>query len=206
VWDATSFTRTATRLLEGDAADRFSRGGAVARQTQAPAVERALHGRLYAAGGLGEPEELWSEGRVGRTPGAGRNGEQDFRGERRANDTHLSTDPDARLYRKRVSASASRRPSAGPRRWPAYANCGIGDCPKSMAIYPSNGRLRSRPPAQIARPTDGMTLPASKITAPTAVPTALHRNHRLLQLSPITWKLTRHHMALNFRSFSASLL
>jgi hypothetical protein len=31
----------------------------------------------------------------------GRNGEQDFHGERRTNDTHVSTtDPDARLYRK----------------------------------------------------------------------------------------------------------
>ena len=34
-------------------------------------------------------------------PGAGRNAEVDFRGERRTNDTHASTtDPDARLFRK----------------------------------------------------------------------------------------------------------
>jgi hypothetical protein len=34
-------------------------------------------------------------------PGPGRNGERDFRGERRSNATHASTtDPDARLYRK----------------------------------------------------------------------------------------------------------
>jgi IS5 family transposase len=34
-------------------------------------------------------------------PGAGRNAERDFRGEKRSNETHASTtDPDARLYRK----------------------------------------------------------------------------------------------------------
>jgi hypothetical protein len=37
----------------------------------------------------------------GPPPDAGRNGEQDFRGQKRSNDTHASTtDPDARLYRK----------------------------------------------------------------------------------------------------------
>ena len=35
------------------------------------------------------------------SPGAGRNAERDFRGEKRSNETHASTaDPDARLYRK----------------------------------------------------------------------------------------------------------
>ena len=38
---------------------------------------------------------------MGSPPGPGRNGERDFHGERRSNDTHASTtDPDARLYRK----------------------------------------------------------------------------------------------------------
>ena len=37
----------------------------------------------------------------GDPPDAGRNGERDFRGEKRSNETHASTtDPDARLYRK----------------------------------------------------------------------------------------------------------
>jgi len=37
----------------------------------------------------------------GNPPDGGRNGEQDFRGEKRSNETHESTtDPDARLYRK----------------------------------------------------------------------------------------------------------
>jgi len=37
----------------------------------------------------------------GELPAPGRNGEADFRGEPRGNDTHASTtDPDARLYKK----------------------------------------------------------------------------------------------------------
>jgi hypothetical protein len=44
-------------------------------------------------------------------PSPGRNGERDFHGEKRSNDTHASmTDPDARLYRK-SSNTAARRPS-----------------------------------------------------------------------------------------------
>ena len=31
-----------------------------------------------------------------------------------------------------ASANASRRPSAGPRRWPACARCGIADCSRSI--------------------------------------------------------------------------
>ena len=37
----------------------------------------------------------------GEPPGPGRNGERDFHGERRSNDTHASvTDPEAKLFRK----------------------------------------------------------------------------------------------------------
>ena len=42
-------------------------------------------------------------------PAPGRNGERDFHGEKRSNDTHASTtDPDAKLYRK----GKGRRPSS----------------------------------------------------------------------------------------------
>jgi len=41
------------------------------------------------------------KGGSGEPPTPGRNGERDFRGEKRSNETHASTtDPDARLYRK----------------------------------------------------------------------------------------------------------
>jgi IS5 family transposase len=43
----------------------------------------------------------------GEPPAAGRNGERDFHGEKRSNQTHASTsDPDARLYRKRPGQAA----------------------------------------------------------------------------------------------------
>jgi hypothetical protein len=50
---------------------------------------------------VGEPEELRPKDGSGEPPGPGRNGERDFHGERRKNDTHASTtDADARLFRK----------------------------------------------------------------------------------------------------------
>jgi hypothetical protein len=109
VWDATTFTknrhqepRPAARRRGGG---QVSRRGAVARQGQGVAVERAFLGRWDLAGGLGQPEELPPQGRLGRPRQApGRNGERDlrdFHGERRKNDTHASTtDPDARLFRQ----------------------------------------------------------------------------------------------------------
>ena len=43
----------------------------------------------------------------GEPPTPGRNGEVDFRGEPRSNDTHASTtDPDARLYKKAAGQAA----------------------------------------------------------------------------------------------------
>ena len=44
----------------------------------------------------------------GEPPGPGRNGDRDFRGEKRSNETHASTtDPDARLFKK-AAGQASR--------------------------------------------------------------------------------------------------
>src|SRR5215213_302005 len=43
----------------------------------------------------------------GEPPGPGRNGERDFHGEKRSNETHASTtDPDAGLYKKAESQTA----------------------------------------------------------------------------------------------------
>jgi hypothetical protein len=50
---------------------------------------------------VGEYEELSPKDGSGAPPAPGRNGERDFHGEKRSNETHASTtDPDARLYRK----------------------------------------------------------------------------------------------------------
>jgi hypothetical protein len=83
VRDATSFTKNRDRLLDGEvSSEHFSVNGTVLEAWASPKSFRPKDGS-------GEP------------PGPGRNGERDFHGERRSNDTHASTtDPDARLFRK----------------------------------------------------------------------------------------------------------
>jgi transposase len=101
VWDATTFTKNRDRLLEGDVAAQFL--AAVLSQDKVKALLSSEHfsvdGTLLEAwaslksfrpkDGSGEPAD------------PGRNGERDFHGERRRNDTHGSTtDSEARLFRK----------------------------------------------------------------------------------------------------------
>lgn len=53
----------------------------------------------------------------GEPPGPGRNGDRDFHGEKRSNETHASTsDPEARLYRK---GNGQRATGNGPN-WPSW--------------------------------------------------------------------------------------
>lgn len=79
----------------------ISRGDAVERQGQGLVVERSFLRRRHVAGGLGERQELSPKDGSGEPPGPERNGERDFHGVRRTNDSHASTtDPDARLVRK----------------------------------------------------------------------------------------------------------
>ena len=75
---------------------------AVAAEGEAASIERSLLGGRNADEGLGLDEELSAEGREWRTAhDGGRNGERNFRREKRSNETHESTtDPDAKLYRK----------------------------------------------------------------------------------------------------------
>ena len=101
VWDVTVFTKNRERLLEGDIARGFLRAILVD-----PAVKRLLSTEHFSVDGT--LIEAWASMKCFRPkdggdgpPGPGRNGERDFRGERRSNETHASTtDPDARLYRK----------------------------------------------------------------------------------------------------------
>ena len=92
VWDATTFTKTRDRLLEGEVAAQFL--AAVLSQSKVKAL-------------LSSPKSFRPKDGSGDPPGPGRNGEQDFHGEQRTNDTHASaTDPDARLYRKGAGKEA----------------------------------------------------------------------------------------------------
>ena len=101
VWDATSFTKNRDRLLAGEVAQRF-----LAAVLAQPKVKRLLSSDHFSVDGT--LLEAWASLKSfrpkdgsGDPPGSGRNGERDFHGERRRNDTHASTtDSDARLFRK----------------------------------------------------------------------------------------------------------
>ncbi len=101
VWDVTVFTKNRDRLLEGDIACEF-----LAAILADPQVKPLLSSEHFSVDGT--LIEAWASMKSfrprdgsGEPPSPGRNGERDFRGETRSNETHASTtDPDARLYRK----------------------------------------------------------------------------------------------------------
>jgi transposase len=107
-FDATTFTKNRTRLLDHDVADEFF--AAVVRQAK---LRRYISSDHFSVDGTllnawashksfkpkdGPPSE----------PPAGRNVEVQWHGEKRSNDTHASTtDPEARLYRKSNNTAAT---------------------------------------------------------------------------------------------------
>jgi transposase len=101
VWDATSFTKNRDRLLAGEIAIRF-----LAAVLAQPKVKALLSDEHFSVDGT--LLEAWASTKSfrpkdgsGPPPDPGRNGDQDFHGQKRSNETHASTtDPDARLYRK----------------------------------------------------------------------------------------------------------
>jgi transposase len=101
VWDHSTFSKNRDRLLEADVAAMFLE--AVLRHNK---VRRFLSDDHFSVDGT--LVEAWASMKSVRAkdgsdepPGPGRNGEADFHGKTRRNDTHESmTDPDARLYRK----------------------------------------------------------------------------------------------------------
>jgi transposase len=107
VWDATSFTKNRDRLLEGDIAAQFL--AAVLAQDKVKALLSSEHfsvdGTLLEA--WASLKSFRPKDGSGDPPGPGRNGEQDFHGAPRRNDTHGSTtDPEARLFRKGLGKEA----------------------------------------------------------------------------------------------------
>jgi hypothetical protein len=101
VWDVTVFTKNRDRLLEGDIASGF-----LQTILADPQVRQLLSNDHFSVDGT--LIEAWASMKSfrpkegsGEPPGPGRNGERDFRGEKRSNETHASTtDADARLYKK----------------------------------------------------------------------------------------------------------
>ena len=101
VWDHSTFSKNRDRLLDADVAARFLE--AVLHHKQ---VRRFLSDDHFSVDGT--LVEAWASMKSVRAkdgsdepPAAGRNGQHDFHGQTRKNDTHPSTtDPDARLFKK----------------------------------------------------------------------------------------------------------
>ena len=101
VWDVTVFTKNRERLIAGEIAAQFM--VAVLNQQRVRALLSDEHfsvdGTLIEA--WASMKSFRPKDGSGEPPAPGRNGERDFHGEKRSNETHASTtDPDARLYRK----------------------------------------------------------------------------------------------------------
>lgn len=101
VWHPTVFTHNRDRLLEADVACEF-----LAALLALPKVKRLLSDDHFSVDGTlidawASMKSFRPKDGSGDPPDPGRNGERNFRKEKRSNETHASTtDPDARLYRK----------------------------------------------------------------------------------------------------------
>jgi transposase len=101
VWDHSTFSKNRDRLLDADVAAKFLE--AVLRH---PKVKRFLSDEHFTVDGTlieawASMKSVRAKDGSGEPPSPGRNGERDFKGEARTNETHASTtDPDAKLYRK----------------------------------------------------------------------------------------------------------
>ena len=107
-WDHSVFSKNRDRLLEGDIAAKF-----LAAVLARPRVKKLLSTEHFSVDGT--LIEAWAsmksfrprDGSDEPPPDGGRNAEVDFHGQKRSNETHLSTtDPDARLYKKGAGKEA----------------------------------------------------------------------------------------------------
>ena len=107
VWDVTVFPKNRDRLLQGDVARGF-----LAAVLVEPQVKPLLSSEHFSVDGT--LIEAWASMKSfrakdgsGEPPAQGRNGERDFHGEKRSNQTHASTtDADAKLYKKSPGSAA----------------------------------------------------------------------------------------------------
>ncbi len=101
VWDASVFSKNRERLMQADVAKSFMN-----RLLNLPQVKELLSSEHFSVDGTlidawASMKSFVPKDGSGEPPTPGRNGERNFRSEKRSNDTHASaTDPDAQLFRK----------------------------------------------------------------------------------------------------------
>lgn len=104
IWDVSSFSKNRERFLDGEVSEKFFEV-AVGKARNAGLLSDehfTVDGTLIAAWASYKSFKPKGDDGPG---GAGRNPQVDFRGKARTNETHaLTTDPDARLYRKSAGA------------------------------------------------------------------------------------------------------
>jgi len=108
VWDVTVFTKNRERLLAGDIACSFLKAMLADPQVQALMSDEhfSVDGTLIKAWASLKSFKP-KDGVAAEPTEPGRNGDVDFRGKPRSNETHASTtDPDARLYKKAEGQAA----------------------------------------------------------------------------------------------------
>jgi transposase len=101
IWHPTVFSHNRDRLMAADVAREFLAAlmGLVQVKALLSSEHFSVDGTLIDAwAGM---KSFQPKDGSGPPPGPGRNGERDFHGQKRSNETHASTtDPDARLYKK----------------------------------------------------------------------------------------------------------
>jgi transposase len=101
VWDASVYSKNRERLMQADVARAF-----MSRLLNLPQVKGLLSSEHFSVDGTliaawASMKSFQPKDGSGEPPSPGRNGERNFRKEKRSNETHASTtDPDARLFRK----------------------------------------------------------------------------------------------------------
>ena len=101
VWVPTVFTKNRDRLLEAEVARKF-----LAALLNHKKVRALLSDEHFSVDGTqiaawASMKSFQAKDGSSEPPSSGRNGERDFHGEKRSNETHASTtDPEAKLYRK----------------------------------------------------------------------------------------------------------
>ena len=101
VWVPTVFTKNRDRLLEAEVARKFLAELLAHKQVRALLSDEhfSVDGTQVAA--WASMKSFVAKDGSGEPPSPGRNGERDFHGERRRNETHASTtDPEAKLAKK----------------------------------------------------------------------------------------------------------